>query len=136
MAYLIDSDVLIWHLRGHQPTVQLLRSLVRTSPQDKRVLPLGCSVISAFEVWAGMRSGEKAGTDRFLNSLERYPVDEVIAKQAADYYQTFAKQGITLHIADLIIAATAVEHGLTLVSYNHKHFPMEGIRIHTPMPEF
>jgi len=53
MAYLIDSDVLIWHLRGHQPTVQLLRSLVRTSPQDKRVLPLGCSVISAFEVWAG-----------------------------------------------------------------------------------
>lgn len=83
-----------------------------------------------------MRSGEKAGADRFLNSLQRYPVDKVIAKQAADYYQTFAKQGITLHIADLIIAAMAVEHGLTLVSYNHKHFPMEGIRIHTPMPEF
>ena len=136
MAYLIDSDVLIWHLRGHQPTVQLLRALVRKSRQEEVVLPLGCSVISVFEVWAGMRPGEKAGTERFLNSLERYPVDEVIAKQAADYYQAFVKQGITLYIADLIIAATAVGHQLTLVSYNHNHFPMEGIRIHTPMPEF
>jgi hypothetical protein len=84
----------------------------------------------------GCVRGEKAGTERFLNSLERYPVDEVIAKQAADYYQAFAKQGVTLHIADLIIAATAVEHRLTLVSYNPKHFPMEDIHIYTPMPKF
>jgi PIN domain nuclease of toxin-antitoxin system len=61
MAYLIDSDVLIWHLRGHQPTVQLLRSLVQTSPQEEAVLPLGCSVISVFEVWAGMRTGGESG---------------------------------------------------------------------------
>ena len=136
MAYLIDSDVLIWHLRGHQPTVQLLHSLAQKNDQEAQVLPLGCSVISVFEVLAGMRPGEKAGTERFLNSLERYPVDEAIAKQAADYYQAFVKQGVTLHIADLIIAATAVGHQLILVSYNQNHFPMEGIRIHRPMPEF
>jgi len=136
MAYLIDSDVLIWHLRGHQPTVQLLRTLVQKSRQEEVVLPLGCSVISVFEVWAGMRRGEKAATERLLSSLERYPVDEVIAKQAADYYQAFVKQGVTLHIADLMIAATALEYQLTLVSYNYDHFPMEGIRIHTPMPKF
>jgi len=136
MAYLIDSDVLIWHLRGHQPTVQLLRSLVKKSSQEEQMLPLGCSVISVFEVWAGMRPGEKAGTEKLLSSLEKYPVDEIIAKQAADYYEAFAKLGVTLHIADLIIAATAVRHDLTLVSYNPKHFPMEDISIYTPMPEF
>jgi len=136
MAYLIDSDVLIWHLRGHEPTVQLLRALAQRSREEKAVSPLGCSVISVFEVRVGMHPGEEAVTERFLSALERYPVGEVIAERAADYYRAFVKQGITLHIADLIIAVTAAEYELTLVSYNQDHFPMEDIRIYTPMPEF
>jgi len=136
MAYLIDSDVLIWHLRGHEPTVQLLRALAQGSREEEVVLPLGCSVISVFEVRVGMHPEEKASTERFLSALERYPVGEVIAQRAADYYRAFAKQGITLHIADLIIAATAAEYGLTLVSYNREHFPMEDIQVYKPMPKF
>ncbi len=136
MAYLIDSDVLIWHLRGHEPTVQLLRALAQRSREEEAVSPLGCSVISVFEVRVGMHPEEKASTEKFLSALERYPVGEVIAQRAADYYRAFAKQGITLHIADLIIAATAAEYGLTLVSYNREHFPMEDIQVYKPMPGF
>lgn len=136
MAYLIDSDVLIWHLRGHEPTVQLLRALAQRSREEEAASPLGCSVISVFEVRVGMRPEEKASTEKFLSALERYPVGDVIAQRAADYYRAFAKQGITLHIADLIIAATAAEYGLTLVSYNREHFPMEDIQVYKPMPEF
>lgn len=136
MTYLIDSDVLIWHLRDHQPTVHLLRTLIKESPEEKGILPLGCSVISVFELRVGMRSGEETATERLLNSLERYPVNELIAERAADYYRAFVKQGVTLHIADLVIAATAAEHRLTLVTYNRNHFPMKDIRTYTPMPEF
>ena len=136
MAYLIDSDVLIWHLRGREPTVQLLRTLAQGSREEEAVLPLGCSVISVFEVGVGMHPEERASTERFLSALERYPVGEVIAERAADYYRAFVKQGTTLHIADVVIAATAAEYGLTLVTYNHDHFPMEDIRLYTSMPEF
>ena len=135
MAYLIDSDVLIWHLRGHEPTVQLLRTLAQGSREEK-VVSLGCSVVSVFEVRVGMHPEEKASTEKLLSALERYPVGEGIAQKAADYYRAFAKQGITLHIADLIIAATAAEYELTLVSYNWEHFLMKDIQIYKPMPEF
>lgn len=137
MTYLIDSDVLIWHLRGHPPTVRLLQELVQTIPRSEEdVLPLGCSAISAFEIRAGMRPEEKAATEQLLATLERYPVNEPIAEKAADYYRTFARRGITLHMADLLIAATASIHRLTLVTYNRNHFPMNDIRLHEPMPEF
>jgi len=66
MAYLIDSDVLIWHLRGHEPTVQLLRALAQRSREEEAVSPLGCSVISVFEVRVGMHPEEKASTEKFL----------------------------------------------------------------------
>lgn len=136
MAYLIDSDVLIWHLRGHQPTVHLLRELAQEGHVGEEVLPLGCSVISVFEVRAGMRPGEEAVTEQLLSALERYPVDEAIARRAADYYRAFTQRGVTLHIADLLIAAAASIDGLTLVTYNRSHFPMEDIDIYEQMPEF
>jgi len=136
MAYLIDSDVLIWHLREHPPTVHLLRELAQESHTGEEVLPLGCSVISIFEVQAGMRPGEEAVTEQLLSALERYPVDEAIARRAADYYRAFTQRGVTLHIADLLIAATASIDGLTLVTYNRSHFPIEDIDIYEQMPEF
>jgi predicted nucleic acid-binding protein len=138
MAYLIDTDVLIWHLRGHRPTVRLLRELAqegREGEEGEGVLPLGCSVISVFEVRAGMRPEEETTTEQLLSSLERYPVDEAVARRAADYYRAFARRGVTLHIADLLIAATAALRRLTLVTYNPDHFPMEDLKIYEPMPE-
>jgi hypothetical protein len=135
MAYLIDTDVLIWHLRGHRPTVDLLRKLARESREGEGMVPLGCSVISVFEVRVGMRPKEETATEQLLNSLERYPVDEAIARRAADYYRAFAQRGVTLHIADLLIAATAALRRLTLVTYNPGHFPMEDLKIYGPMPE-
>ena len=136
--YLLDSDVLIWHLRGHEPTVRLLRELAqeRREEEGEGVSPLGCSVISVFEVRVGMRPEEEEATERLLSVLERYVVDESIAERAADYYRSFARQGIMLHIADLLIAATASLYRLGLVTYNRDHFPMEDVRLYEPMPEF
>ncbi|OGF56102.1 MAG: hypothetical protein A2Z21_04065 [Candidatus Fraserbacteria bacterium RBG_16_55_9] len=136
MAYLLDTDVLIWHLRGHPPTVRLLENLAQERREPEEALPLGCSVISVFEVRVGMQPEEQSATEGLLNILETYSVDKIMAHRAADYYHSFARQGVTLHIADLLIASTALVHGLTLVTYNRRHFPMEDIHIYEPMPEF
>lgn len=136
MIYPIDSDVLIWHLRGHQPTVHLLRELAQQGRAGEEVLPLGCSVISVFEVRAGMRPKEEGVTEQLLSTLEIYPVDEAVARRAADYYRAFSQRGVTLHIADLLIAATVSIDTLTLVTYNRSHFLMEDIDIYEQMPEF
>ena len=49
LRFLLDSDVIIWHLRGHEPTEELLRAI---EPEP----PIGCSTLSVFEVWTGDRA--------------------------------------------------------------------------------
>ncbi|GAI42299.1 unnamed protein product, partial [marine sediment metagenome] len=63
MKFLIDSDVLIWALRGQKQTLGLLRTLQSLG------IP-ACSPISIIEVKLGVKSGEEKKTNAFLNSLE------------------------------------------------------------------
>lgn len=121
--YLLDSDVLIWYLRGKPEIVQAIKSLSRESR-------LGCSVISALEVEAGLKPGEETRTATFLDGLEGYPVDRATARKTAAYIREFRRKGITLDFADMIIAATANLNDLTLVTVNFTHYPMEDIELY------
>jgi tRNA(fMet)-specific endonuclease VapC len=49
-------------------------------------------------------------------------LDQRIADTAAQMYQTLAARGDLIPDADLLIAATALTHGLTLVTHNTQHF--------------
>ena len=40
---------------------------------------------------------------------------------------------MTLSLSDMLIAATALEHGLTLITHNKKHFPMPELSLY-PFP--
>lgn len=126
--FLLDTDVLIWHLRGHEPTEELLKEL---EPEQ----PLGCSALSVFEVWSGVRSREEEVTLQFLNVLYKIPVDEAIAFKAAEYWREFRRQGVTLGQADAFIAATAHVLNVVLVTYNQDHYPMKDIKLYEPMPQ-
>lgn len=127
LRFLLDTDVLIWHLRGHEPTEELLRELESEQP-------LGCSVLSVFEVWSGVRAEEEESTLRFLSVLHNIPADEAIAFKAAEYWREFRRQGVTLGQADALIAATANVLNLVLVTYNRDHYPMKDVKIYDPMP--
>ena len=126
--FILDSDVIIWHLRGHEPTEGLLREL---EPEQ----PLGCSAISIFEVWSGVRPEDEESTHRFLSVLYQIPVDGNIALKAAEYWREFRNQGITLGQADAFIAATAHVSKSVLVTYNSSHYPMNDITLYRPMPQ-
>lgn len=122
----MDSDVVIWYLRGHGPTRELLDDDLRRH--------LSCSTLTVYEVWRGVRDNERANTRRYLRALEPIPVTTTVAYEAAEYQQAFRARGVTLGDVDSVIAATAKVHGLTLLTYNRRHFPMDDIRLYDPMP--
>jgi predicted nucleic acid-binding protein len=118
--YLLDTDVIIWHLRGHEPTEKILKAIEIDQP-------IGCSVISVFETLAGIRERELASTSQFLAPLYKIPIDGNIAIKAAEYWREFRAKGITIGQADAMIAATANILKLTLITYNRRYYPMDDI---------
>jgi predicted nucleic acid-binding protein len=121
--YLLDSCVLVRHLRRHQPTTDLVSALVLEGK-------VGIATISRTEIIEGMREHEREATMRLLDSLPAYPLDVATADMAGEYIRRYRAQGITLDKPDAIIGATAVLHDLVLVTYNQKHFPMPELQLY------
>jgi hypothetical protein len=124
--FLLDSDVIIWHLRGRKEITEMLRDLQRSG------LP-ACSALSVLEVQLGVKKGEEEQTDRFLKSLRIFDVNMEIASKAAQLIRRYKARGVTLDLPDSVIAATCILHELILVTYNTKHYPISEIKFH-PLP--
>lgn len=122
-GYLLDSGLVIRHLRSKSDAVQLLRELGRRAR-------LSISVITQVEVYAGMRSDEKYLTRKLLSRFTAYPVDRDIAERAGDFLRRYHMHGTGF--PDAIIAATAAHYSLTLVTLNSKHFPMTELTLYSP----
>lgn len=119
--HLIDSDIIISCLRGKTTALTLIEDICREE------VP-AISSLSYFEIWVGVRPHEEEAVFNFLSSLWNLPVDEPIAKQAAEYVRAYRKRGITLSSMDTLIAATARVHNLVLVTSNTRDFPMSDIQ--------
>jgi predicted nucleic acid-binding protein len=98
---LLDTDVLIDHLRGHR----------HLGDEDAAI-----SVISRAELFAGSEPQEKS-VEALLEGCEEVAVDVSIARRAGRI-----KRRTGLKIADALIAATALEHNLPLLTRNLRHF--------------
>jgi predicted nucleic acid-binding protein len=77
-----------------------------------------------------MQPHEEQATDEFLSALTWYDVTHKVSKRAGRLRFEWARSGITLTIPDTIIAATALEYGLVLITNNRKHFPMPELSIY------
>ncbi len=119
---LIDTNLLILALRNYPEAIPLLKRL-------KAAGALHISVVTRTEILAGMHPSEEGRTMDLLSSLSNLPVDVASADQAGRWIYTYARRGIQLSVPDAIIAATAVAHGLTLVTTNAKHFPMPEVSV-------
>ncbi len=121
---IVDTDVLIAHLRGVAPARDWLVAARREAGG-----PLAASVVTATEILGGMRSPERAGVARLLATLRLQPVNEVVARRAGELMREYRLSHANIGLGDYLIAATAKVLGFELATLNVRHFPMfEGLR--------
>lgn len=122
-TYLLDSGIIIDILNGKRRREELVSQLIREGSE------MACCSINVTEVYAGLRSGEEAKTERFLRSLRFYEVTWEIAKQAGRLRNYWAQKGRTLTLPDVTIAAVALVHNFTFLTGNFKDFPMPELKL-------
>lgn len=124
MPFLIDSNVLIDVSRGNAAAIKYVDGLV-----DSWAL----SQVTAMELIVGARNKRDLATiDGFLSQYEVVPLSDSIGMRAYRLLKTYAKSH-GLHVFDSLVAATAMEKALTLVTLNRKHYHMiEGLQLEVP----
>ena len=100
---LVDTDVLVDHLRTGEGLL------------DGWGGDAAYSVITRAELFAG-RGADEAGVQLLLGPMRELPVDGTVAESAGRIRR---EAGIAL--ADALVAATAVTHGLPLLTRNRRH---------------
>jgi tRNA(fMet)-specific endonuclease VapC len=117
MPYLVDTDVLIDVSRNNEAAIRFLEQL-----EDS----WSVSIITALELIVGARNKEEVSEiDQLVASYSPIPLTTEIGNSAYSLLRQFAKSH-GLRVFDSLIAATALEEDLMLVSRNKKHFEMIG----------
>lgn len=110
---LVDTDVLIDHLRGER----------RVLGRGRR---LGVSVVSRCELFAGR--DESAVLRGLLRAMIELPIDSAIAELAG-----ITRRETGIATPDALIAATALMHRIPLMTRNRRRFePVSGLQILAP----
>ena len=115
---LVDTDVLIDFLRGHEQAVSFVNL------ESDRII---VSSIVVAELYAGARGGksdtEQGTLERFLSLFRIVHVTVAIARLGGLYKRDYGRShGVSL--ADAVVAATATLENAELKTLNVKHYPM------------
>lgn len=136
MSYLLDT-VLLSELRKPKPSRKVVRWIQAQKPDA-----LFISVVSVGEIERGIEKVRKADAafaaelELWLEALLRLYDDHVLpvsANAARLWGRLSAKLGNDG--VDLLIAATALTHGLTVVTRNEKHFSPTGVAVINPFDD-
>ena len=111
---LLDTDVIIWYLRGNQNAYDLIHSLNA----------FAISAVTYMELVQGMR--DKAELRQLKRTLKQWQVktiyiNEEISALALFYVEEYFLSH-SMQLADALIGATCSNHGLVLHTANDKHY--------------
>jgi len=123
MRAYIDSDILIWHLRGERKALNLLKKL-----RDDAQFDLWIGAMQRAEVVFFMRPAEESTTLLFLAQFQTASVDEQIIDKAGEFYRKWNPRSGT-DVNDAILAATVLQTGGTIYTLNSKHYPMPEVPV-------
>ena len=119
---MVDTDVLIWYLRGNEKAFKTIENYESFS----------ISVITYMELVQGMRNKKELNNLRqslhAWNSKILYITEEISAKAMFAVEQHFLSH--SMQLADALVGSTAIAHGLALLTGNDKHYRiMKSIQI-------
>ena len=118
----MDTDVAIDFLRRRDYAQKLLENWAKEGL-------LAISTLTHLEIYQGMKAGEERATNAFLDGLISVVVDIPIARRAGAMLGDLRSKGLTIGIADAIIAATALQFGAPLLTNNVEHYPFHNLKV-------
>jgi len=131
MAIIIDADVII---KGEKGTFDLKAWIAAQSGE------LEVAAITVAELWHGVERATvpyRARRERYIRTILDgvliIPYTQTTALEHARIWAACEASGKTVAPYDLIVAATAVERGSTVATFNRRHFEkIEGIKVIEP----
>ena len=123
---LLDTNTLIYCLKGREPVTSKVKA---ADPRDVAI-----PSIVAYEIEYGTRKGRherrRAIIEGLLGNLRIIPFDGEAAHEAAKIRFDLEARRLMIGPMDLLIAATALSRGATLVTNNRKEFArVHGLRL-------
>jgi predicted nucleic acid-binding protein len=122
ISCLIDTDIAIDYLRRRDYAQKLLDYWAGEGL-------LAISTLTHLEIYQGMKTSEEGATNAFLDGLISVVVDIPIARRAGSMLGELRSKGVTIGIADAIIAATALHFGAPLLTNNLEHYPFPNLKV-------
>jgi tRNA(fMet)-specific endonuclease VapC len=121
VRYLLDTDWVIHYLNGHPEIVPRIQELSAEG--------IGLSLISLAELYEGMlysRNPQRSeeGLETFLRGVELVGIDDAITRVFGRERGRLRAQGKTVGDFDLLIGATALHHGVAVLTNNRRHFEL------------
>lgn len=114
---LVDTDVLVAHLRG----VEAARSWLR---RTRATGPLAVSAVTVGELVAGIRAGDRQRVSALISALHVAPVTDAVARRAGDMAREYRRSHPDVGLSDCLVAATAETLGVRLATLDSRRFPM------------
>lgn len=130
MKYLVDTDRAADGLKGRPDAVDLLTRLSADG--------LAISLVSLGELYEGIYFGRDPEGDertlrRFLRDVDVLPLNQAIIKRFARIRGELRRTGQMIGDPDILIAATALHHGLVVITRNTRHFErVPGLSLYGP----
>ena len=122
ISCILDTDIAIDFLRRREYAQKLLKSWAEEGL-------MAISTLTHLEIYQGMKTGEEELTNAFLDGLISVAVDIPIARRAGTMLRGLRSKGMTIGIADAIIAATALQFGAPLLTNNIEHYPFPDLKV-------
>ena len=122
-VFLLDSTVHIHWIRHERVVLDWLKEAIANDDD------LLTSAVSVSEVYAGAHPRELFVWRQYFSGLSVVGVDHGDGVVAGRLRYDLARQGRQLHVADSLIAATALERRATVVTANTKDFAITGVPV-------
>ena len=121
MAIILDTDVII---RGERGTFDLSRWLASKKDEEIQI-----AAITIAELWHGVERASSAYRverqdyiRKMLSLVKILPYTETTALEHARIWAALESSGKMIGSYDLIVAATALERGSAVATFNKRHF--------------